>query len=261
MAKTTGLGNQFAVGGYDLGGDVQTLSRVGGGPSSPLDGTDITKSAKARICSALAADGVAAGLYDGAMEASVFFNPAANASHSQFAALPTASTLFTFAQNAAAGAACANLVAKQVDYAGARGADGSFMFAVSAQESDGIPLEWGVNLGAWGQSQGGAGNVASVDLGSASPGAYGAVFHLHVFSFTGTSVTFKVQESSDNAVGDAFADVVGGGFSAVSAAHAWQRIETGAINVERYLRVVSTGTFSAVTFALMAHRRSALKSY
>lgn len=261
MAKVTGLGNQFAVGGYDLGGDVQTLSRIGGGPGSPLIATDITKSAQSRICSVLAADGIAAGLYDGAMEAAVFFDPAANASHSQFSALPLTSSLYSFAANASAGAATANLLAKQIDYAGARGADGSFMFSVSGQESDGVPLEWGVALTSWGLSLGGAGNVVSVDLGSASPGAFGAVFHLQAFSFTGTSVTFKIQESSDNAVGDAFADVVGGGFTAVSTAHVAQRIETGNINVERYLRVVASGTFSACTFSIMAHRRNALKSY
>lgn len=261
MAKTTGLGNQFAVGGYDLGGDVQALSAVSGGPNSPLTATAITNSAQARICSLVAADGVAAGVYEGGMAAAVYFNPASNASHSQFSALPLTSSLFTFASSAAAGAATANLMAKQIDYPGTRGQDGSFMFNVAATESDGIPMEWGFALSTWGQSLSGAGNVASVDLGSASPGAFGAAFHLQVFSFTGTSVTFKVQESSDNAVGDAFADVVGGGFTAVSAAHVAQRIETGNINVERYLRVVASGTFSAVTFSLMAHRRNALKSY
>jgi hypothetical protein len=261
MAKTTGLGARFASGGYDLGGDVATLTRIGGGPASPLDGTDITMSAHARICSTLAADGVAAGMYDGAIEGSIFFNPATDRAHPVYSALPTASSLVTFGSNAAAGAVCANLVAKQIDYPGNRGADGSFMFNVSAQESDGIPLEWSYALTTWGQSLSGAGNVTSVDLGSASPGAYGAVFHLQSFTFTGTSVTFKIQESSDNAVGDPFADVVGAGFSAISAAHQWQRIETGAINVERYLRVVATGTFSAWTGVLTAHRRNALKSY
>lgn len=261
MSKTTGLGMQFAVGGYDLGGDIQTLSRIGGGPASPLTATDITKSAQARICSVLAADGIAAGQYDGSMEAAVYFDPASNASHSQFAALPTASALYTCATSSAAGAATANLMAKQIDYPGQRGTDGSFMFAVSAQESDGIPLEWGVALTTWGQSVSGAGNLTSVDLGSASPGAFGAVFHLQCFTFTGTSVTFKIQESSDNAVGDAFADVVGGGFVATTAGRTTQRIETGAINVERYLRVVATGTFSAFTGIIHAHRRNALKSY
>jgi hypothetical protein len=260
MSKTTGLGMQFAVGGYSLGGDIQTLSRVGGGPAAPLMATDITQSAQARICSALAADGIAAGQYDASMEAAVYFDPAANASHSQFSALPLTSSLFTMAASSAAGAATANLMAKQIDYAGTRGQDGSFMFNVAAQESDGIPLEWGVALTSWGQSIA-AGNVASVDLGTASPGAFGAVFHLQAFTFTGTSVTFKIQESSDNAVGDAFADVVGGGFTAVTAGRTTQRIETGAINVERYLRVVATGTFSAFTGIIHAHRRNALKSY
>lgn len=261
MAKQTGLGARFAVGGYDLGGDIQTLSGISGGVPSPLIATDITQSAQARMGSTLAADGLAAGLYDGSMAASVYFDPASNASHSQFSALPVTSSLFTFGAGAAAGSVVANLVAKQIDYPGSRGQDGSFMFSVTAQESDGIPLEWGYSLTTWGQSVSGAGNLTSLDLGSASPGAFGASFHIHTFSFTGTSVTFKIQESSDNAVGDAFADVVGGGFTAVSAAHTWQRIETGSINVERYLRVVATGTFTAWTGVIMAQRRNALKSW
>lgn len=261
MAKTTGLGARFAVGGYDLGGDVQSLSRIGGGPASPQSGTDITMSAQARICSALAADGVAAGEYEASMEWVNFFNPSTDRAHPVLSALPTASTLVTFGAGAAAGAATANLVAKQVNYDPSRGADGSLSFATTATESDGVPLEWGVALTTWGQSVTGAGNLTSVDLGSASPGAYGVVIHLQSFTFTGTSVTFKIQESSDNGAGDAFADVVGGTFVAVSGTHTWQRVETGNINVERYLRVVATGTFSAWTGVITAHRRNALKSY
>jgi hypothetical protein len=261
MAKTTGLGARFAVGGFDLGGDVQTLGRIGGGPTSPLMATDITQSAQARMCSTLAADGVAAGIYDGSIEGQIYFNPASGRAHQVFSALPTSSSLVTFGSNALAGAVCANLIGKQIDYAGNRGQDGSYLYNVAAQESDGIPLEWSYALTNWGLSLSGAGNVASIDLGTASPGAYGAVFHLQSFTFTGTSVTFKIQESSDNAVGDPFADVAGAGFVAISAANQWQRIETAAINVERYLRVVATGTFSAWTGVLTAHRRNALKSY
>jgi hypothetical protein len=258
MAKTTGLGARFAVGGYDLGGDVQSLSRIGGGPASPQSGTDITLSAQARICSTLAADGVAAGEYEASMEWVNFFNPATDRAHPVLSALPTASTLTTFAAGAAAGAATANLVAKQVNYDPSRGGDGSLSIATTATESDGIPLEWGVALTTWGQSIGVAGNLTGVDLGSVSPGAYGAAFHLQSFTFTGTSVTFKIQDSPDNVT---FTDVVGGGFTAVSGVHTWQRIETAAINVARYLRVVSTGTFSAWTGVITAHRRNALKSY
>jgi hypothetical protein len=261
MTKTTGLGARFAVGGYDLGGDVSALSRIGGGPASPLDGTDITMGAHARICSLLAADGVAAGVYEGSIEGTVYFNPGTDRAHQVYSALPTSSALVTFGANALAGAACANLVAKQIDYPGNRGQDGSYLYNVVAQESDGIPLEWSYALTSWGQSVGGAGNLTGFDLGSASPGAFGAVFHVHTFSFTGTSVTFKIQESNDNGGVDPYADTVGGGFTAVSAAHGWQRIETGAQNVKRWLRVVASGTFSAWTGVITAHRRNALKSY
>jgi hypothetical protein len=250
MTKQTGIGTQLSVGGYLLGGDVQSITRVGGGPAA-LDVTDITQAGMDRL----------GGEFEGAMEGTVYFDPAAGASHEVFSALPTSSTLFSYHAGTAAGVAAANLLAKQVDYAGNRGTDGSFMYSVAATESDGVPLEWGVMLSSVGQSLSGAGNVTSVDLGSASPGAFGAAFHLHVYSFTGTSVTFKIQESSDNAVGDAFADVVGGGFTAVTTAHQWQRIATGAINVERYLRVVASGTFSACTFSISAYRRKVLTTY
>jgi hypothetical protein len=261
MAKQTGLGARFAVGGFDLGGDVQSLGRIGGGVPNPIISTDITQLGQSRMGSVLAADGLPSGLYDGAIEAVVYFDPASNASHSQFSALPTASSLFTFGAGAAAGSVVANLVAKQIDYPGNRGQDGSFTFNVAANESDGIPLEWGFSLTSWGQSVSGAGNLAGIDLGSVSPGAFGAAFHIHTFSFTGTSVTFKIQESNDNGSVDPYADTTGGGFTAVSAAHGWQRIETGAQNVKRWLRVVASGTFSAWTGVIMAQRRNALKSW
>jgi hypothetical protein len=119
MTKQTGLGARFAVGGFDLGGDIQTLGRIGGGVPNPIIATDITQLAQARMGSVLAADGLPTGLYDGAMEAVVYFDPAANASHSQFSALPTTSSLFTFGAGAAAGSVVANLVGKQIDRASA----------------------------------------------------------------------------------------------------------------------------------------------
>ena len=73
-------------------------------------------------------------------------------------------------------------------------------------------------------------------------------------SFTGTSVTVKIQESSDNGAGDAWADVTGGGFTAATGVTT-QRLETArGQTVERYLRAVTTGTFSSATFAVVAVR-------
>jgi hypothetical protein len=73
-----------------------------------------------------------------------------------------------------------------------------------------------------------------------------------VFSVAGTSVTVKLQESSDNGT-DPWADVTGGGFAAATPAASpqCQRIETANdLTVERYLRVVTTGTFTSAIFAV-----------
>jgi hypothetical protein len=63
----------------------------------------------------------------------------------------------------------------------------------------------------------------------------------------------KLQESSDNA-GDTYADVVGGSFGAQSAIGA-SRIQTSpTLAVERYLKVVTTGTFSSCQFLVAVTR-------
>lgn len=48
MAKTSGLGDQFYIGGYDLSGDVASVDQINGGPAL-LDVTPINASAHARI--------------------------------------------------------------------------------------------------------------------------------------------------------------------------------------------------------------------
>lgn len=241
--KQSGLGDRLFVAGYNLSGDIGSLGRIGGG-NSPLEVTGIDKSAFERL----------GGVRGGGIDYAAWFNPgaAADAAHARLSLLPTADQILTYGRGAALGDPAAAMVAKQLNYDGNRGADGSFVFAVSAL-SNGFGLEWGVQLTAGQRTDGGAANGTGVDLGSASPGAFGLQAYLHVFAFTGTSVTVKIQESSDNGSGDAFADVVGAAFTAATGITS-ERIATAAINVERYLRVVTTGTFSNAVFAVMATR-------
>lgn len=240
MSKQNGLGCQLYVSGYDLGNDIRDVAITS--PAEVIDVTGIDKSAMERIH----------GRRDGSMTATAFFNPATDRAHPRLSLLPTVDQLMTFTLGNTAGMPAANLLNKQVNYDPTRAAAGEFTFASQAV-GNGYGLEWGVQLTAGKRTDGSATTGASVDLGSASPGAFGAQFYLHVFAFTGTSVTVKIQESSDDGGGDAFADVVGGGFAAASAV-GFQRIATGAINVERYLRVVTTGTFSNAVFAVSAVR-------
>lgn len=245
MTKQAGMGDNLYVSGYDLSGDMGSVSNIHGGPA-PLIVTGIDKSAQERI----------GGVRDAGMTYSSFFNDAAGQAHPRLSLLPTTDQIATYCRSTTLGKPAASMVHKQQNYDPTRGTDGSFIFNIG-NLANGYGLEWGVQLTAGKRTDTGATNGTGVDLGSASPGAFGLQAYLHVFAFTGTDVTIKIQESSDNGSGDAFADVVGGGFTQItSSTPTKERIATAAINVERYLRVVTvtTGGFTSVTFAVMVVR-------
>src|SRR4249920_1025095 len=121
MAKTSGLGDNLYVGGYDLSGDIGAVDTISG-PINPLDVTAINGSAYGRI----------GGLRDGLIEFTSFFNTAAGQAHPRLSLLPTADTQLTYARGTTLNNPAACLVAKQVNYDPTRGTDGSFTFKVSA---------------------------------------------------------------------------------------------------------------------------------
>ncbi len=239
MSKQAGLGDRLFVAGYNLSGDIGSLGTIGGGPS-PGDVTGIDVEAMERI-----------GLIrDGRIEFSSFFNP--TRAHPVLAALPTSDVVMTYCRGAALGGPAAAMVAKQPNYDGTRAQDGSFTFSVQAL-ANGYGLQWGRQGTAGIRTDTTASNGSSVDFGTGST-AFGLVAFLHVFAVTGTSVTVKIQESSDNGAGDAWADVTGGALTAATGITS-QRIATSATQtVERYLRVVTTGTFSNAQFAVAIMR-------
>lgn len=240
MAKTSGLGDRLLVAGYNLSGDIGSLGRIGGGPS-PLDVTGIDVSAFERI----------GGLRDGAIEFSAFFNPAATRAHPRLSTLPRTDVILTYCRGITLGNPAAGLVGKQVNYDGTRSQDGSFALSVQAL-ANGFGVEWGRQLTAGPRTDTGAANGTGVDFAASS--AFGLQAWLHVLAFTGTDATIKIQESSDNGSGDAFADVTGGAFTQVTSGPTSQRIQTSrTLTVERYLRVVTTtsGGFSSLQFAVM----------
>lgn len=241
MAKQSGLGDRLFVSGYDLSGDINSLGRIGGGPA-PLDFTAINASAMERK----------GGLRDGAIEFTAFFNPSAAQAHPVLSALPTTDVILTYCRGTTLGDPAAALVAKQIGYDGNRGNDGSYTFSVQAQ-ANGFGLQWGKQGTAGIRTDTAATNGSSVDFGTGST-SFGLQAFLHVFAFTGTSVTVKIQESSDDGAGDAFADVTGGAFTAATGITS-QRIATSTTQtVERYLRVVTSGTFSNAQFAVAIMR-------
>lgn len=228
MAKQGGLGSRFLVGGYDLSGDISALSSVSSS-LAPIDVTGIDKFAHERI----------AGLRDGTMSFTSFWNAALSVP--VLGSLPKTDTLMTFIPGPQQlGGPSAWLQALQVSYNPTRANSGELTMATEGQ-GEGWGLEWCQNLTAGLRSDTAATNGPDVDGGTGS--ASGAAAYLQVTGFAGTSVTVTVQHSADNSAWSPLA-----AFTAVTAAPAWQRVAVSGA-VDRYLRVITEGTFTSAVFA------------
>jgi hypothetical protein len=237
MAKTAGMGDNFYVGGYNLSGDIGSLSRLST-PVELLDVTDITQSGIDRL----------AGRRDGAIDFTSYFDTAAGKAHPVLSALPTTDIIATYARGTTIGNAALSMGGKQIGYDPSPGS-GALTFNVS-KLANGYGAEWGRlhTAGVRTDAEATAGTAVDHTL----PTDFGLQAYLHVFTFTGTDATITIQESSDNA-GDGYANVVGGAFTAVTAAPYSQRIATAVdLTVERYLKVTTTTAagFTSMTFAV-----------
>lgn len=243
MAKSSGLGDELYVMGYDLSGDTGSLSAIRGGPTA-LDVTGIKKGAPERI----------GGLRDGEIAWSAWWNAAADQAHEVLSPLPTSDRVVTYCHGETIGAQAACLIGKQIGYDPTRGQDGSLTIALTAV-ANGFGLEWGDRLTPGIRTDTDATDGASHDAGAAT--AHGLQAYLHVFAFDGVDATVTIQQSSDDGAGDAFAGVTSGAFTQITAPRTAERIATaGGQTVERYLRVVTTtsGGFTELSFAVVVVR-------
>ncbi len=241
--KTHGMGDALWVAGNDLGASTNSLQRIGGG-NTPIEMTDITQVAMARE----------GGDRDGGMDVVSYWNPDPGGSHAVYSALPTTDAIATYAHTLVIGGPSANVVGKQLNYDGDRAQNGGFLLNVSVQ-ANGFGMQWAFQATAGKRTDAAATAAASVtayDQVTATPGAFGLVMWAHLFSLGSGTPTIKLQESSDNA-GDAYTDVVGATWTPSGAGTA-ARIATGAINVERFLKVVTTGVFTNAVFAVSVYR-------
>ena len=237
MAKSSGLSQNFYLAGYDLSGDVGAINNCSS-PRTVLDVTAINKAAIERLMR----------LSDAQLEFAAWFNDASGQEHLALRGLPTADVVVVWAMGTTLGDSAVGLVAKQVNYDGSRGQDGSLALTVSCL-ADGIALEWGDMLTAGIDTHTGATDGTSID--DAAGTSDGIVGYIHAPAFNGTDVTVVIQESSDNGAGDAWTTKLS--FTQITVVNASERkTATGA--VERYVRVSSSGTFTSVDIAVMYRR-------
>lgn len=233
MAKTSGLGDRCFITGVDISGDVGSLSNVHGGPAM-LDVTDITKSAFERI----------GGLRDGELTFTSFFNDSAAQAHQTLKALPRTDIVASYLRGTTQGNACASLVGKQIGYNPVRGNDGSLVMTTLAQ-ANAFGIEWGAQLTAGIRTDTTATSPAT-GLDTTASASFGLQAYLHVFAFTGTSVTVTLQDSADNS---SFAAIGAGvAFAAASTVGAQRIVTVNTQTVRRYVRAITTGTFSNAAF-------------
>lgn len=251
MTKQGGLGDQLMIGGYRPSGDINSISRIGGG-FAPLPSTGIDKYAMERM----------GGERDGGMSMNVYFNTETDAAHDVFSPLPRTSALTTYFRGFSLGGHAASVWGLQLNYDPNRGADGSLLYKVDIQ-GNGYGLDWGIQVTPGVRTDTGAANGTGVDFGTGST-AFGLQAYLQVEAFTGTDATIKLQESSDDGAGDAWADVTGGAFTQVTGARVGERLETSRTQtVERYLRVVTTTSagFTSLSFAVVVDRNVVLTKF
>lgn len=233
MAKQSGLGDALYVDGLDLSGDIGSLSGLHGGPAT-LDVTGIDKSAPERI----------GGLRDGGLTFVSFMNDSAGSAFQTLKTLPRTDRLVSYCRGLAQGNAMASLVSKQIGHDPTRGNDGSLTFETQAQ-ANAYGLEWGLQLTP-GKRTDTAATSPATGLDTVASASFGLQAYLHVFSFTGTSVTVTLQDSADNAT---FAAIGSGVSFAAATAVGAQRISTvNTQTVRRYVRAITTGTFSNAVF-------------
>jgi hypothetical protein len=239
VSKSSGLGDNLYVQGFDASGDIQQLGSIGGGPAL-LNFTAINKSAYERQ----------GGLRSGQIEFTAFHNHvvAGTGTHEKLAALPRTDVILTYCRGTAIGDPAASLTGKQVNYDPTRGDDGMLTLGVSGQ-SNGFGLEWGQLLTAGLRTDTAATNGTGLD--TAASLAFGGQAYLQVSSFTGTDATVKIQDSADNAT---FADVAGFNFTQITGgAPLAERIALGnTATLRRYLRAstVTTGGFTSLVFSV-----------
>lgn len=236
MAKQSGLGDNLYIEGYNLSGDIGSLEKISAS-RAVLDVTGIDKSAHERIH----------GIKDGEMEFTSFFNPSTDQAFEVLSDLPTTDVVCAYFRGTAIGNAAASCVAKQINYDGTRTDTGGFTFKTSVMGNS-YGLEWGRQLTA-GQRTDTSATSPATGLDTLASADFGLQAYLHVFSLTGTSCTVTLQDSADNS---SFAAIGSGvAFSAAPAPGAQRIATSNTQTVRRYVRAITTGTFTECTFAVV----------
>jgi len=230
VSKQSGLGDQAFVHGYDLSGDVASLSRIAGGQGLG-DLTGINSSAHERV-------GL---LRTGEIAFTSWFNDAALQEHAALSPLPLTDVIVSYLRGTTLGNPAACMTAKQVNYDPTRNQDGSLQFGVQALSSHSkVGLEWCEQLTAGKATHASATNGSSVTYSGTST-AFGASAYWHLFSRASGTVDGEIQDSANDTD---FVAVTGLAFTALTARGAERVATATGATIRKYVRFASSDTFT-----------------
>lgn len=250
MSKDSGLGDQLYVSGYDLSGDVGSLSRIAC-PRPTLPATGISSSARERL----------QGLSDGEIAFNTYFNDADDAEHEVLKASAAIEYVMYF-RGTTLGNPAAMLVALQTNYDWARNQDGSLLGTVQALSKGAIGasplnkgLEWGTMITA-GKITHASATSTTGEVTAQTTAGYAA--QLQIFSLASGTPTITIEDSSDTTTGADGTWATLEAFS-INSAQTSERIE-GTGTVDKGLRLTTTGVFTNLVFAVALRRGLAVDS-
>lgn len=228
MAKRSGLGQNFYTHGYDISGDVGAVDNLTVSRAELLT-TGIDKSAVERL----------AGLGDGTVGFTAFFNDEVGQEHAALKTMPATPVVWTWlVGGTAAAAAGLSGSVQQMNYASTRGRDGSMEMGATGSAREGYPpFEDHVSLTAGKITHASATSSASVDNTAGT--TRGGIGFLQFFSRASGTPTFLIEHSTNDVAWATLLTFVGTGGATPFGE---RKTVTGTVN--RYLRVTTTGTFT-----------------
>jgi hypothetical protein len=304
MAKTSGLGDNLYINGYDLSGDVGSVDQIST-PTALLDVTSIKQSANERIgglrdgdlqftsfwssnvsvsapsfplttvpltstyafsvlvtiasgtITNVTINGATAGTADGTYVLPAFGTITVTYTgsptwtwtgigheHNALSPLPTADVIASYYRGTTLLNPVFNINGKQINYDPTRDNTGNLTLKVEVQ-ANGFGGEWGKQLTA-GLRSDTTGTTGSAVDDNAAGTAFGAQAYLQLVDIVGTSVTVKIRHCTTS--GGTYADLIS--FGAQTATGSFRQSVSNSTTVNRYLEVVTSGTFTLATFAV-----------